>query len=155
MLPKEIPFEGMIKDITYDLSSLGSLLFFSLCTLFFVLTGHVDLFWFLIIGHTINYLIIVSIRLLFFRQRPIKKNYHTLLEKIDASSFPSGHSARSVLLVIAFLTIFPSVLIQGAIIVTGILVCISRVLLKKHYWTDIWVGAGISLAISMLLLRII
>lgn len=60
----------------------------------------------------------------------------------DIYSFPSGHASRSTYLVYFFLRIWPIALIYiPPLLAWSFYVCMSRLLLKRHYMFDVYVGA--------------
>ena len=97
----------------------------------------------LFLGLMIIYLITFVIRLFYFKDRPKKMEYTSLLEKIDASSFPSIHAARItyLFLFILFSSSFflnPSVNILMGVV--SLLVVYSRIYLYKHDIVDVLAG---------------
>lgn len=146
------PMPEILTDIISDISAFGSLSFFWLIALIFLLTGHYTSFWFLALAHIIAYAVTAPLRVLFFRERPHKKAYHNWFEKIDAGSFPSMHAARSVILATGFFSLFSSAFVQGTIIALGLFVCVTRAILKKHYVSDILAGIAIGGGASMILI---
>jgi membrane-associated phospholipid phosphatase len=96
----------------------------------------------------VAYVLGVVIKWLYYKPRPIPQLYSTRWQKIDASSFPSMHTAITYILAYygmrsAF--IFTSWYIEIIILLFWILLCIlipvSRVKLKRHYRSDVivWV----------------
>ena len=85
-------------------------------------------------------LIATIIKALFFHARPKKQKITTLVERIDASSFPSVHSARITALVFWLIYYSSNIILSMIIGVAGILVAYSRIYLKKHYWLDVFGG---------------
>jgi len=91
------------------------------------------------------------IKFLFYKPRPIPQPFHNRLQKIDASSFPSIHTANASLVAIMrswrwhqslmngadTLTIIPIVVAMGWIC-SGI--ALSRIALGKHYPIDVLAG---------------
>lgn len=123
----------IIKKIFEELTFFGGIAFYMfLVALFFVL-GKVDLVLKLILGLVVIYLITFLIRLVYFKPRPRKVGYKNLLEKIDASSFPSVHVSRAVFLCFFMLFLFDlNLVIEVGIVVLMILVIYSRIYLFKH-----------------------
>lgn len=128
-----------------DISALANPIL--LLTIPFLIIGNQKLYLKLIFALLINEIVGSVIKVLFPKKRPDGQTYNTLLEKIDAGSFPSLHASR---ITIAYLTlIFYS---DQLIIKVGwgfliFLVIISRVLLKKHYITDVIGGFAIGILI--------
>lgn len=111
---------------------------------------------FLLGGLGLLYIMVCGIRLLYFKQRPKKQSFQGFFERIDASSFPSMHAARSVVLsagiwfllresgiwfvVQEWVMINKDWLISLFLGMFILLTGVSRVWLKRHYWSDIIVG---------------
>lgn len=118
-----------------ELSALGSLPFY-----FVVVAGSLWIlgFWAalrLLAGLAFTMAIAYAVRLLHFRERPRPAGYGNMVEKLDASSFPSTHAARAGLL----FALLP--LPKSFLFVIMVLVCTSRVLLGKHHGVDVIAGA--------------
>jgi membrane-associated phospholipid phosphatase len=101
-----------------------------------------------IIGVTIISYIIKAV---FFKSRPKKQSTTTIVEKIDAASFPSVHSARITVIIFWLMTYFFNWYIITLSTIIWILVIYSRVYLKKHYWIDVIGGIIISLIINIII----
>lgn len=98
-----------------------------------------------IVGVTIvSYLI----KIFFFKQRPKKQPRNTFIEKIDASSFPSVHTARITVIIFWLIVYFKNFYLTLFSILVGLLVVYSRIYLKKHYWSDVIGGFIISIIIN-------
>lgn len=130
-------FEDSIKKIT----ALGSYQIFIVFILSFLFLAKTKEFLILFIGIIFLYTFAVPIRLIFFKERPIKKKFNDIFGRISASSIPSLHSARSTFLLFFFVyltninflfTFFASVIV--------LIVLYSRVYFKKHYVVDVVVG---------------
>jgi len=136
-----------INDLIRDVTTFGSLFFYCLLALVFLILKENNLFLELLISLALCYLISVPIRLLFFKKRPKEQRYNNFLEKITAGSFPSLHSMRSILLVIFLSQFFQNILLTIVLIILFVLVTITRILLKKHYFIDIFGGTLIGILI--------
>ena len=144
----------IIKKFFEEITYIGGLFFFIFLIALFFFAGmrnySIKLF-IVLIG---IYIITGIIRIIYFKQRPKKEEYDNFIEKIDASSFPSMHSAR-----ITFLCLFTLIFlnleffIKAIIIAFGILGVYSRVYLKKHDFVDV-IG-GILLGIFSLVVFLI
>ena len=134
-----------VKTIFKDVTALGGPTLYLLTTIiaFFLNLNRLALL--LILGFVISLLIVILVRSFYFKERPKKREHSNWLEKIDASAFPSLHSARIVLLSAIFIEFFSNNFITITLIITSLLVCYSRIYLKKHDWMD--VGAGIVLGL--------
>jgi len=95
--------------------------------------------FYILIGLIIIELVSRGIRIFYYMDRSRKEAHNNFLEKLDASSFPSIHSARSsfVFLVLYSLTNYPANLL---FILLFLIVGFTRVLLKKYYIIDVLSG---------------
>ena len=100
----------------------------------------------LIAGSILTAGIIVVIRIFYFKNRPEKETYNNFIERIDASSFPSLHSARIVFLAILFSVHFANQYLAILCTVVAALVSYSRIYLKKHDWIDVAGGVVVGIA---------
>ena len=136
------------KNIISDVSALGGLPIYSLLILYFLIQD-ISIATKLIYSLIIILLIVYSIKLIYFKKRPdISKNtFSSLLEKLESSSFPSLHAGRTAILFLAFFyqSSLTMMLLGLSIFV---LIIISRVLLKRHYISDVIVGSLLGLAIG-------
>ena len=92
-----------------------------------------------------------SIKIIFFKNRPIKQPTNTFIEKIDASSFPSVHAARITVIAFWLIIYFSNAYFRAFTIFIWLIVIYSRVYLKKHYWIDVIGGAIIALIINSII----
>jgi membrane-associated phospholipid phosphatase len=130
-------FTRVIKEST----SFGDLLFY--------------LFIFILIASFVNYktaslffiqlMLIYSItfiiRMFYFKERPKKMEFNNILEKLDASSFPSVLAARATsLFIFSAIHFYDKYLIMVFACLFWIIVCYSRIYLKKHDIIDVLVG---------------
>jgi len=107
----------------------------------------------LIAGSILTAGIIILIRIFYFKNRPKKENYTNFIEKIDASSFPSLHTARIVFLAMLFSTHFANQYLTILCTVTAALVSYSRIYLKKHDWWDIAGGVVLGIVTYFLVIK--
>lgn len=87
------------------------------------------------------------------RQRPVA-NSDDKLGQIgpDKFSFPSGHASRACFVAFFFIHLFPvSVLYYPPLLAWATCVCISRVLLNRHYLFDVLGGVVLGLSEGLLL----
>ena len=133
-------YEVLLNDIT----SLGSLVLYGVILLVsFILSAELGLS--LLYGVVVLYAFVVPLRLLFFRNRPVEQVFSNWVEKIDSSSFPSLHGGRMGLLC----SIFMGLEFFYLVVFVAVLVCVSRILLKKHHMSDILVGFALGLVIGL------
>jgi len=142
-----------ISEIVFrDISALGSAFFFWLLTFILFTLGFVREAFLSALFFVVVYLLVACIRLLYFKERPVKESHRTLFEKIDASSFPSVHAARAVFLALVLHTLFSRHLFFSVLLfAVALLICISRVVLRKHDVVDIIVGAVVGAVFFLLL----
>lgn len=135
-----------------DVTGLGSSGVYFLLIIFFFVIAHKKTALQLIVAYGITYVIAGIIKLTYFKDRPKKQNYNNGLEKIDASAFPSVHSARATFTALLLSQTFQQTRWFFASI--AILVCYSRIKVHKHDWKDILggvlLGAVTFYAITML-----
>jgi len=130
----------ILKIIIKDISSLGSLVFFGFVICFQFALKNYFLSFKLLISLIIAYLIVIIIRLTYYKQRPNKQKYTNLLEKLDSSSFPSMHAIRIMLIGLFFIEFYKNYLIILLFLIIILMVGYSRYHLKKHYIIDILAG---------------
>jgi len=135
-----------------DLTSLGSIVFSVFLMLLLLILKENQLFWMLLVGTIATFVLTIIIRTIYFKNRPKKQEFRNYVEKIDASSFPSLHAARSVFLVLLFVYFFQSTIMTMFLIIMGLLVIYSRVFLKKHDWKDLSWGAILGAVVYWLVL---
>lgn len=136
----------IIKKFFEEITFLGGILFYLIFLLFFLINK--DYFSSLIIfsGIVLIYFITLGVRTFYFKSRPKKVKYKNFLEKIDASSFPSIHSARSIFIFLFLIFyVIADYLVLFLLLVLTFLVMYSRIYLKKHNIMDLL--GGILLAI--------
>jgi len=97
----------------------------------------------------ISQVLIYLVRVVYFRARPGKKRekYRNFYERLDASSFPSIHASRAAIIPMILsqgLGVYPSVLLWSV----GFLICVSRIVLKRHHPTDVLTGFVLGILIS-------
>jgi membrane-associated phospholipid phosphatase len=99
-------------------------------------------------------LLSLPLRIFFFRERPEKREFKNILEKINASSFPSNHSARVVFLFLFFIGIFPELIFVLFFGIITLIVLFSRIALKFHHPEDVIGGSLLAVIIFEILSRI-
>lgn len=144
-----ILMDSFLKQITH----LGSITIVSIFLTLFII------FYFeaskkILISMIIVNLIAYIIKIFFFKPRPKKQPTNTFIEHIDASSFPSVHTARITTLVFWIFIFFNNIYLEIVSLILGILVAYSRIYLKKHYLIDVMGGAIIALIINLIIYSI-
>ncbi len=137
-----------IKEVTQDAAGLGGLAIYVLVTIIFFLLGNVKVTAELIIALALLYIIIAGIRAIFFKKRPDKQKHSGFFTKIDASSFPSMHSARSLTLAVMLATVFTQNTIRILLIIAVLGVAYTRIRLKRHYTADVIGGLILGAIVS-------
>ena len=148
----QFTFKNVSEVVFRDISALGSAVFYWFLALLLLSTGYVTIFIFLAFFFVVIYLLVATIRFFFFKERPHKELYSNIFEKIDASSFPSVHAARSVFLAFVLHMLFGSTLVFSVLVFgAAFLVCVSRVILHKHDIIDVLGGAVLGVLFFLLL----
>ena len=130
-----------IVDIGFrDITTFGGAIFYILLVFSLFLLNQKEIVYILSGGFMITLIITIIIRLLYFRPRPKKQGYHNIVERIDASSFPSLHTARMVFLAGVGIQSFRNTITTISLIVFALSVLYSRIHLKKHDWIDVLGG---------------
>jgi undecaprenyl-diphosphatase len=88
-----------------------------------------------------------AIKFLFHRNRPEAQPYGNTLERLDAASFPSIHTARSAMISVVAGTVWGWFPMWVGI---AVLVGISRIVLKRHHPGDVLAGGILGLAAGWL-----
>lgn len=131
-------FQGKFYDWARDITSLASPLILGLVP--FIFFGPSKVFYTLLLALLINEILASFIKIIYPKKRPTGQTYNNLLEKIDAGSFPSIHASRITLVYLTLFSHTDSVWIKVVVLLVIVLVILSRVVLKKHYWIDVLGG---------------
>jgi len=145
----------LINNFIEDASAFGSFPFLIFLVFLFLIIGQAKLSLWLFIGLILSFAFVILIRLFYFKERPKKKEYDNIFEKIEASSFPSMHSWRIVMIFVFLSYFYKSIYMIIFLGIMAILVFFSRKYLKKHYWVDIVFGAIFGLIMSLLIVWLI
>ncbi len=143
-------FNILIVNAIEDASGFGGLVTFGLLIL--VMMGKsLSLAIEAIILLILIYLVVYTIRKFYFKERPNKMKFDNAIEKIDASSFPSMHSARIFsMCTFVFLNFNLNQYLTVVLSLIAIFTAMGRILKKKHDFVDISVGAIIGIVIAIL-----
>jgi len=145
----------LLKETIADISSFGALPFYLFLMSLFLIFNEIILFTWLFIGLILSFAFVIVIRIFYFKERPEKKEYKNLFEKIDASTFPSLHSWRIVMILVFLSSYYRSIYIASLFGIIALLVLFSRGYLKKHYFTDIIFGSLFGLIMALLIIWIV
>src|SRR3989344_4854621 len=135
--------QKQINEFFRDVTAMGGLAASLLIILLFMTS---PLLVPLIAGSMLTAAFVLIIRIFYFKPRPKKEEFTNFWQKIDASSFPSLHTARIVFLAILFSVYFSNLYSTVLFTVTAALVSYSRVYLQKHDWIDIVGGIALGIA---------
>ncbi len=141
-----MPIQEPIRDTT----ALGGLALYVFVGALFLFLGHTTITIKLVIGLILCYAFIAGIRAVFFKNRPKKQKYAGWLTKLDASSFPSMHSARVTVLAIIICSFFNDQRISALLGVGVFAVIATRTLLKRHYAIDVIGGLILGVIVAWL-----
>ena len=142
----------LVRKFIEDISAFGALPFFLFLSFFVLILGNFQLFLWLITGLIFAYLITAVIRIIYYNDRPEKMAYKNLLERIDASSFPSLHSWRVIMLSVLIGFYYKSSYLITFLVILSFLVLFSRYYLKKHYLIDVIAGGFFGLIEAILII---
>lgn len=120
-----------------DVSCFGSIIFLGVVFFTAVIFQFYDLAFKIIIGQVIIYLIAGPIKFLYNKKRPNERTYNDIIEKIDASSFPSIHAARITLLSILLHFFGKNMLFTALLVIITLFVFYSRIHVKDHDVKDV------------------
>ena len=140
-----------LHEFFRDVTAIGGFAASLLLTLLFISS---PLLMPLIAGSIFTAGMIVLIRIFYFKNRPKKEAYNNFIERIDASSFPSLHTARIVFLALLFSVYFANQYLTILCNVTAGLVSYSRIYLQKHDWIDVAAGVVVGVATYFLVVKI-
>lgn len=140
-------FRKHLGIIFRDLTALGSFAFYGLLLVLVLAFKEGQLLIMLFAGLLLIMALAVGIRLAYFKNRPRKEKYSTLLERIDASSFPSIHTARIFFVAFILSHFFADRLLTIFFLCLAGLVSYSRIYLKKHYWLDLLGGLFLAMLV--------
>jgi membrane-associated phospholipid phosphatase len=141
----------IIKEISKQITHLGCIVVYGVIIATTLLLEQYTLFWKLCISLIVIMFIGMGIKALYFKERPKKQEYFSRLEKIDASSFPSIHSARISALALILSMYFNKTLFTIFLTIVAICVMYSRIYLKKHRFVDIIGGAILGVLVGLVL----
>jgi membrane-associated phospholipid phosphatase len=131
-------FSYKLEEWARDITSLANPLILVFVPFVFLQTS--SSFFTLLLALLVNEVVGSLIKLFFHKKRPNGQTYSGLLEKIDAGSFPSLHASRITLVYLTLFTNAENTILKCVFITVILLVILSRVKLKKHFWIDVLGG---------------
>lgn len=140
----------MIQNLVRDVTALGGSFFYFVLVILAFFVEKWSLGMQLLLGYICIHIIAIPIRFLFFRVRPKPRSTYTLIQKIDAASFPSLHASRASFLGLFFIRLWGMNALGVIIFLLACATLWSRYYLQEHHMGDILTGALLGAAISFL-----
>jgi len=140
----------LMEKFVTSVTLFGTFIFY---VLLLFLVGRTDMVFFVssIVIMFVLEVVCASIKLVYTKKRPHPEpNDGSLLQKYEAGSFPSIHSARAMALAIILGTFVTDPTFRYVSIFVVIAVGYSRIYLKKHDMIDVLGGFGIGALISII-----
>ncbi len=120
-----------------DASCFGSIVFLGVVFFTALIFQFYDLALRIAIAQIIVYAIAAPIKLFYKKKRPLERTFNNVIEKIDASSFPSIHAARITFLSILLGKFANNMMFSILLIIIALLVFYSRMHVKDHDHKDV------------------
>lgn len=142
------------KEGLTAITALGTAYFYTILAITLFLSGFRTIAYHLAIGLIILYILVLILRIFYFKERPVKEDYFNLFTRLNAASFPSLHTTTSIYAA----TVLSTIANTGTIILfysIALLIAYSRVYIKKHYWSDILAGLVLGIVAGGLYLYLI
>ena len=130
------PFQEFFRDLT----ALGGLTLYVVILALTLVFHYYTVLVQLGLGLLMMIVVTMLIRVFYFKNRPRKQDYRNILERLDASSFPSLHTARVVFLAFMAYSVFHNQYVTMVAVLLAALVSYSRIYLQKHDWWDLLGG---------------
>ena len=140
-MAKDKVYKRFYKSIIRDITTFGGTPFYIALIVFLLIINLTTAALDLLIAFIIIMAISIISRMIKFKDRPKKESYSSFVGKMEASSFPSVHSARSFFLAVYFAQFFNLTEMWILLIIAAIAVAWSRIKLLKHDLTDVSAGA--------------
>lgn len=137
----------MLIMLLRQLTEIGGLVLYSVLIGLVFALGEVTLFWIMLINFLLIMILSSIIKAVWYVPRPKVMQFNTLLEKINAGSFPSVHSARASSLALILSTYFGGFWFTLGICTVAGMVGMSRIILQKHYFSDVLGGTLIAVLV--------
>ncbi len=135
MIPKKV------KDLFFnEVTSFGGIFVLLAVIGILIISKNIILSLQLFVGIIILYIITVVIRSFYFKKRPENRKYTSFIGKLDASSFPSLHSARPLFFTLVIWSFYKDTYLLIFLLFLTLCASYSRIYLKKHYWSDVLGG---------------
>lgn len=102
-----------------------------------------------------SFIVLLPIKFLFYKERPVKRSHKNWLQKFDAASFPSAHSNRAAILFVILSAFFGKISLSIFLLLLSLLIAYSRIAIKRHFWLDAFAGYLIGIAEAIVILFLI
>src|SRR3989338_8783115 len=102
----------------------------------------------LFIGGLLSLFLTTLIRIVYFKDRPVKETYNNFIRKIHASTFPSLHTMRASLMATILTAWMPNVILGIVLFLSAAGVGYSRVKFKRHFVKDVVSGYVIGIIVA-------
>lgn len=135
------------RELVFDITAFGGVAIFLAVILFsaiFLPRLSLELF----VAMVLCYVVVMGVRLLYFRKRPDDSEVKYWYDRVTQSSFPSMHAARATALSSVIALFFADVYVTIFAVAVVLLTAWSRVWLRRHYVSDVVVGVIVGLVIS-------
>jgi len=140
-----------VDEWVRDITSLGGLPVYAVLFLFFLLSGNYLIAEKLVVMFIAIMVVTYAVKSVYFKARPDNRTGRkgaSLLEKADLSSFPSVHAARITALGVLFSLTYPTIAVTVLSMLIVAAVCVSRVILERHYFSDVAAGFVLGLIVG-------
>lgn len=144
-----------LKEGFTAITAFGTAYFYAVLIIFLFLINQKTKAFHLLIILPICYLFVMALRLIYFKERPVKEDYFNLFTRLNASAFPSLHTITFTLTATILSTITKTTATTIFFYILAILVAYSRIHIKKHYWSDVLIGLVLGITASIIYLYII
>jgi len=137
-----------MNSLMQDLTAFGTIYHFVILIAILISFDQQQLAYKLVTGQIIMYLFAVPLKLFLFKSRPKKIMHKNIIEKIEASSFPSVHTLRIFFVSTVLINFFNNAILTIILSFLSLAVAYSRIYLKRHYFIDIIGGAFLGILLG-------
>ncbi|MBI2578466.1 MAG: phosphatase PAP2 family protein [Candidatus Aenigmarchaeota archaeon] len=137
-----------LNSFMQDITAFGTVYHLAVLIAVLVAFNQNPLAYKLAAGQIIMYFISVPIKIVLFKNRPEKMRHKNIIEKIEASSFPSVHTMRIFFISSVLIPVFNNIATSVILAILSLAVAYSRIYLKRHYYADVIAGAAIGIIIG-------
>lgn len=139
----------MLRDeLIEDMKCLGGFWLYLIISFVFLILGEFAWGVLLLVSLAVAFVVIILVRLAYFKPRPAPYKIKGVYSRIDASSFPSMHSARAAILAVILSYYFRSPALTAVFVVCALGVSAARVVSRKHFLTDVIAGLVLGVVIA-------